>query len=105
RMEHLQADMQLRPKMYLGSQDVASQMDQANELSKAELNNLESKAEAYERAHLDSREPLLILNFEMRCLDVELDALMLNFVWTDLLDDSEWFLEGVSLQLNVTAKC
>ncbi|CAL1170675.1 unnamed protein product [Cladocopium goreaui] len=53
RMERLQADMQLRPKMFLGSQDVTSQMDQANEMSKQELKNMTEKVEVYERAHLD----------------------------------------------------
>ncbi|CAJ1363154.1 unnamed protein product [Effrenium voratum] len=53
RMEQLQADMQLRPKVYLGSQDVMSQVDKANKLSEDELNNIETKAEAYERAHLE----------------------------------------------------
>ncbi|CAE7232306.1 unnamed protein product [Symbiodinium sp. CCMP2592] len=54
RMERLQADMQLRPKLYLGSQDVMSQVDKANALSAEELKNMEANAEAYEVAHMDA---------------------------------------------------
>ncbi|CAE7832214.1 unnamed protein product [Symbiodinium sp. CCMP2592] len=53
RMERLQADMQLRPQLYLGSQDVMSQVDKANVLSAEELKNMEANAEAYEIAHME----------------------------------------------------
>ncbi|CAE7942255.1 unnamed protein product [Symbiodinium necroappetens] len=53
RMQRLQADTQLRPQLYLGSQDVMSQVDKANVLSAEELKNMAANAEAYEMAHME----------------------------------------------------
>lgn len=53
RMRHLQADLQLRPKMFVKSDGVIKRIQKANEAMRAEHDSLEKSARAFEKSRSD----------------------------------------------------